>query len=122
MIYGCYGVFPASIELKKYGNALFRGRRLDVKQRFTGYKDQAEHGYKQALLLHYSKLEIKLKGNLEAIIQEMEETAREASQPERNQHRNALQDERQHLEREGVTGEKEEETGVPGAAAEPRKT
>ncbi len=29
VIYGCYGVFPASIELKKYnGNTLFRGRRL----------------------------------------------------------------------------------------------
>ncbi len=30
VIYGCYGVFPASIELKKLnGNALCRGRRLD---------------------------------------------------------------------------------------------
>ncbi len=30
VIYGCYGVFPASTELKKYnGNAPFRGRRLD---------------------------------------------------------------------------------------------
>ncbi len=30
VIYGCYGVFPASIKLKKYnGNALFCGRRLD---------------------------------------------------------------------------------------------
>ncbi len=62
----------------------------DVKERFTGYKDQAEHGYKQALLLHYSKLEIKLRGNLEAIIQEMEETVREASQPERDQHTEML--------------------------------
>ncbi len=34
VIYGCCGVFPASIELKQLnGNALFRGGRLDLSTR-----------------------------------------------------------------------------------------
>ncbi len=34
VIYGCYGVFPASIELQKLnGNALFCGGRLDFSAR-----------------------------------------------------------------------------------------
>ncbi len=80
---------PKGLQVNIACNALLADM-TDVKERFKGYKNQAEFGYKQALLLHYSKLEIKLKENLQAIIQDMEETAREASQPERDQHTEML--------------------------------
>ncbi len=41
VIYGCYGVFPVSIELKKEnGNALFRGRRLDFSARIETVQER----------------------------------------------------------------------------------
>ncbi len=76
---------PKGLQVNVRCNALLADR-TDVRERFKGYKDQAEHGYKQALLLHYAKLESQLKKDLETVMKEMEETTRIASRQERDQH------------------------------------
>lgn len=80
---------PRGLQVNVRCNALLADF-TDIKERFAGTKQTAENSYTQALLLHYAKLEMKLKKDAEAVTAEMEATSRTVTPEERQQHQEML--------------------------------